>query len=133
MINQFWKIWQTEYLQYLREKPAVINIQNKNTIKTPTIEDVIIIHEKHTKRKTWKLSKIVSLLLSEVNVVTTAKVTMYMGNILVRPLKDLYYLELNKSVNTRHDRISPSSSNTSEEFDEIETIEMEEVDNNNNT
>lgn len=50
-----------------------------------------------------------------------------------KTLQDLYYLELNECDNTNHEAVSPSSSNTSEKFDEIQTIKMEEVDDNNGT
>lgn len=84
-------------------------------------------HTRKIPKAAWKFNKIVLLLPRKNNIVRVAR------NILVRLLKDLYYLKLDESDNTSHDAISPSNSTTSEEFDEIKIIEIKEVEKNKST
>lgn len=117
-VNQFWLRWKTEYLQFLRNRPACQQFKQKTNLKTPKEGDVVIIAEHNQKRSRWKLGIISTLIISQDNCVRAAKVKIATGNTIIRPIQDLYYLEINEQEDQQ--------SETASDHDEVISIQLDD-------
>lgn len=126
IINQFWRHWKTSYLQHLQQRPATQKFQNKYAARLPRIGDVVIIRDDLRKRAYWKLGKIVQLNVSDDLQVRSAQLKVGSGKITVRPLKDLFFLELNE-YDDQKDPVPPQQHPAPVHNDDVEEeiIEIE--------
>ena len=100
LLNYFWKVWSTEYLQSLREKHTLKMKAIKGEVqREPKVGEIVIVKEEGIPRGSWKLAKIQSLIYSEVDdVPRAASLISSSGRNFKRPFRLLYPLE-----NTNYD------------------------------
>ena len=94
MLNNFWRGWNTEYLQSLREKHSLNMKPIKGEVqRTPNVGEIVIVKEECLPRGSWKLAKIVSLIDSEIDKVPrAASLISSNGRSFKRPFRLLYPL-----------------------------------------
>lgn len=118
-LTQFWALWKTTYLQFLKERSATQHFQssNKTVQRDPKVGDVVIINDDLRKRAVWRIGKITELHISSDGKIRSA--TLKLGSrtdvkappvYVRRPLKNLYFLELNEL----------EDQNTNEETSDVE-------------
>ena len=93
IISKFKHIWETEYLQSLREKH--FSVENK-AVRSPKVEEVVLIKTKGN-RKSWDLGKVVEIVPGKDNKVREVKVLH--NNVTSRMTVDkLIPLEVNECI-----------------------------------
>ncbi|KAE9420746.1 hypothetical protein Angca_000352, partial [Angiostrongylus cantonensis] len=93
LIEQYWNIWNQEYLKSLRETHK-LNINNKRgTPITLTIGTVVLIHDPALPRNTWKMARIIDLKQSESGAIREAQLKLPTGRIIRRLINLLVPLE----------------------------------------
>ena len=95
-LNQFWKLWQEEYLLSLRETHRIKLKQPRITSHlAPTVNSVVIIRDNANvnSRGSWKLGRITKVFESADGQQRSAKVQLSSGKLITRPLTMLYPLE----------------------------------------
>ena len=68
VLNKFWSVWRTHYLQFLRERGAKDQFAKRNSTRQPQEGDVIIAKQ-HQKRAAWKLGMSAAQRTSSPNVI----------------------------------------------------------------
>ena len=92
--NHFWRIWKSEYLLSLRERPTH-HRQNKSTSDlVPKLDEVVVVADKDSPRALWKVGRIVQLNKSNDGLVRSANVLLPNKRVLRRSTRHLYPLEL---------------------------------------
>jgi len=92
-LNQFWQLFEDEYLTSLREKQQQQLRQTKvKSSEPPVVGNTVLIKGTHS-RGTWKMGRIVQLTQSHDNQTRSAKVATANSKVIVRPLCHLYPLE----------------------------------------
>ena len=96
-LNRFWNIWQSEYLQFLRERHTINMKPIKGEVtRMPTLNEIVIVKEDGISRGKWKMAKIVNLIESECDGVIRAVELLLLNKRKVRrPLRLVYPLEAN--------------------------------------
>lgn len=109
--KHFWSLWKSHYLQLLREKGFRRNeaFPRRTTNVTPVPNSIVLIAEKNIKRKNWKLGRIVETITSNDGVIRSAKIDTK-HCILIRPLNELYPLEIDDNLRTTDQTLSPDRS-----------------------
>jgi len=80
-LNQFWESWKHEYLLGLRETlPLVHRSQQMQLERCPGVREIVIVKDKHTPRRTWRLTKISEFIYSRE--IRSAKVLLSNKNII---------------------------------------------------
>ena len=106
LLTYFWSIWRKEYLTSLRESQKISNIQGEKNL---SIDDVVIVYDKHQPRHLWKLARVIGLIKGKDNVVRGATIKFGgSGAVTTRPLNKLYLLEarkIDKEIRTNEDDI----------------------------
>jgi hypothetical protein len=115
--QEFWYQWSTSYLDFLRDQHNTTNFPKQVTKQQPTLDTVVLIAEKHTKRSTWKIGRIIHLNKSDDGAVRSVDLRTGNGTIITRPVCHLYPLEIPSS--------SPIESSSSPPEQEEEIIEIE--------
>ena len=93
ILNNFWKIWQGEYLLSLRERTQnKIKSKRIQADNIPTQGDVVLIKE-DLPRGQWRLGKLNRLRVSRDGQIRSAEVQTASGKILNRPLNLLFPIE----------------------------------------
>jgi transposase InsO family protein len=104
LLQHFWKRWQHEYVTSLREFHKVTG-RNENKIK---VGDVVQVHD-DSKRVTWKLAVVESLIEGEDGLVRAANIRTSNGYT-NRPITKLYPLEVTLTTSpTDSDEPKPST------------------------
>lgn len=97
ILNHFWRRWSNEYLVSLRK----VSRKSKSGIETPSIGDVVMIHDDNLRRQSWRIGKINKLLESRDGKVRACELitTGSGGKIatLRRPINRLYPFEHGRS------------------------------------
>lgn len=96
VIEHFWQKWSTEYLQFLREKDNANNSRSKSLRREPMVGDVVLVADDVRKRRLWHLGKILQIQRSQDNEVRSVVLKLGTGTKIVRPVKDVLYMELNE-------------------------------------
>ena len=92
-LNQFWQIWNREYLLSLRERnQSMLKQPRKGTLQIPQVGDIVLIKE-NLPRGQWKVGRISRLVEGKDNVIRSAKVMLPSKRCLHRALKLLYPIE----------------------------------------
>ena len=92
-LNQFWKIWNKEYLLSLRERnQSMLKQSRKSIMQTPQVGDVVLIKE-NLPRGQWKVGRISKLIKGKDDIIQSAKVMLPSKRSLYRALKLLYPIE----------------------------------------
>ena len=92
-LNQFWKLWRSEYLLSLRERPQMsLKCPHSTAAATPRVGDVILIKE-DLPRGRWKVGRICELIQSRDQRIRSAKITVAPGKIIKKALHFLYPIE----------------------------------------
>ena len=96
-MNRFWNIWQSEYLQFSRERHTINMKPIKGEVtRMPTLNEIVIVKEDGISRGQWKMAKIVNLIESECDGVIRAVELLLLDKRKVRrPLRLVYPLEAN--------------------------------------
>ena len=96
LLNQFWKVWQNEYLLSLRERfQSKLKSGRVQSRFEPNVGDVVIIKE-DIPRSCWKFGKITHLVKSTDGQIRSAKVKLSSGRIVGRPLNLLFPIEISE-------------------------------------
>ena len=91
-ITYFWDIWRKEYLTSLREKQRLSRVRTESKL---SVNDIVIVYDKHQPRHLWKLGRVVDLLKGNDKVIRGAKLKLGGSRaIITRPLNKLYLLEV---------------------------------------
>lgn len=69
-LEKFWKIWQTEYLQMLRERKANLR---KDSEKNPKVGDMVIVFDGELSRNLWRMGRIKELIASSDGKIRSAR------------------------------------------------------------
>ena len=110
-LDKFWKLWNNQYLNCLRERIGKSHKQGKfSTKRIPKVGEIVLLKDEDTHRDLWRLAKITELPEGVENKIRTAKIRMGNQMILDRPISHLYPLEI--------------SGNEEEEKDEEVTEDM---------
>ena len=99
-LENFWKIWLSQYLQAVRERSSLgmKPIKGEN-VRKPRVGEIVIVREINQPRGRWKLGKIDSLIESDVdNQHRAAKVLLHSGELIKRPFRLIYPLESNIGI-----------------------------------
>ncbi|CAD5207734.1 unnamed protein product [Bursaphelenchus xylophilus] len=96
IINQFWKIWSSEYLLTLAERHQTTHKQDRSAIdRLPMKGEVVLVHEEGLGRGKWQMAKILEI-------VTPNKIQIQLATpphlVLHRSPKHLYPLELQPEI-----------------------------------
>ncbi|CAK5009785.1 unnamed protein product [Meloidogyne enterolobii] len=91
-VEMFWKRWNKEYLQYLRERADKYK-HNKGKNYVPEKGEIVLLQDKSLPKNLWNLAKIIETIKGKDNIVRVAKV-LCKGKILTRAIDLLYPLEL---------------------------------------
>ena len=96
-LDYFWTIWETDYLQLLRQQSiSRRHHQHSTTDRTPKVGEVVIVKIEGQPRATWQLGRVTDVVRSRDNLVRSARVLMPNKRILNRPVNLLYPLELHR-------------------------------------
>ena len=88
-LDHFWKRWQKEYLDDLR------NFHAKGRETRPIrVGELVLIHEANTKRQLWPVGVVTSLIPGKDGQARAAWIRTQTGNVTNRPIQRLYPLEL---------------------------------------
>ena len=94
-LEQFWKVWKDDYLLNLRERSQRYNKHPKvQSSKVPKVGDIVQIKES-APRGTWKIGRIVEMIISQDGEQRAAKILTPNKNVLQRSIIHLYPLECN--------------------------------------
>ena len=92
-LNQFCKLWRSEYLLSLRERPQMsLKCPHSTAAATPRVGDVVLIKE-DLPRGRWKVGRICELIQSRDQRIRSAKITVAPGKIIKRALSLLSPIE----------------------------------------
>ena len=107
-LDYFWIIWETDYLQLLRQQSiSRRHHQHSTTDRTPKVGEVVIVKIEGQPRATWQLGRVTDVVRSHDNLVRSARVLMPNKRILTRPVNLLYPLELH-GINVKDRPCSPT-------------------------
>ena len=92
-LNQFWKLWRSEYLLSLQERPQMgLKCPRSTVAETPRVGDVVLIKEE-LPRGRWKVGRICELIPSRNQRIRSAKITVAPCKVIKRALNHLYPIE----------------------------------------
>ena len=93
-------MWQTEYLENIREKQSVAMKPIKGEVRRkPIIGEIVIIKDDDLPRGCWKIGRIQNLIESDVDEVHRAAViVLSSGKTIKRPFRYIYPLEGNDDL-----------------------------------
>ena len=92
-LNQFWQIWNREYLLNLRERnQSMLKQPRKAVLQISRVGDVVLIKE-NLPRGQWKVGRINKLVEGKDNLIRSAKVILPSKRCLHSTLKLLYPIE----------------------------------------
>jgi hypothetical protein len=74
VLNNFWRIWETEYLNKLRERADFHKQKNSNKNYIPKIGEIVLMQDNQKPKQFWPLAKIVELIKSKDGLIRTANV-----------------------------------------------------------
>ena len=117
-LNQFWKIWNKEYLLSLRERnQSVLKQSRKSVMQIPQVGDVVLIKE-NLPRGQWKVGRISKLIKGKDDVIRSAKVMLPSKGSLHRALKLLYPIECPDNEDKDNRDFKENENDTGSEVDE---------------
>jgi hypothetical protein len=106
VLKVFWDAWQTQYLLSLREQAN--QLKQRGASDATPVEGAVVLLKEKTPRGSWKMGKIVKLLVSEDQQVRSVEVLLPRGGVVKRPIKLLCPLECSVSANAvSNDRPTP--------------------------
>ena len=86
--RQFTEQWNKEYLPSLRERQQAKKVKKG---RTPSVDDVVIVHEEKQPRQRWNLGRVTELFESNNGQIRSAAVKLgKTGNVIRRPINKLY-------------------------------------------
>ena len=92
-LNQFWKLWRSEYLLSLQERPQMgLKCPRSTVAASPRVGDVVLIKEE-LPRGRWKVGRICELIPSKDQRIRSAKITVAPCKVIKRALNHLYPIE----------------------------------------
>ena len=93
-VEEFWRLWYTEYLLSLRER---YQLHFKSTpgevVTSPQVGTVVLVKDDNLKRGQWKLGRITELIKSRDGEERVALLRMPNGRVIRRAIKLLYPIE----------------------------------------
>lgn len=93
-LDNYWKIWNEEYIPSLRERFTINNQNPRYCIKnTPKIDELVLIKE-NLPRAMWKTGKIIELITGKDGISRGAKIELPNKHIINRAMSNIYPLEL---------------------------------------
>ncbi|KAI1717085.1 phlebovirus glycoprotein g2 domain-containing protein [Ditylenchus destructor] len=110
-LDRFWKLWECQYLQSLRERYQTKHQQGRlinNSI--PEVDEIVLIKDANVPRGCWKLGKIIEVPDSQPYTIRTAKVRTPTGKVFTRSIRDLYSLEIKTTINSPNGKAPTSCS-----------------------
>ena len=98
LLNNFWNIWLTEYLQVLRERKSHKLKPIKDEVRRkPKIGEIVIIKEESQPRAKWKVGRTQRLISSDIDERhRAAQIRLPSGLVTKRPFKLIYPLEIDE-------------------------------------
>ncbi len=103
-LSQFWDIFIKDYVLSLRERfQRTFKHPRVHSKFKPRPKDVVLISEKGIKRGCWKLCQIESVNISSDSEIRSAQVRTRDGNILTRPINELYPLECGPEISQENE------------------------------
>ena len=89
-LDTIWQLWRNLYLQSLRERQNSMKQNRVFSKESPSINDIVLIHDSILPRGTWKIAKIISLDKSSDGEVRSATLKTPEGKEITRPINKLY-------------------------------------------
>ena len=97
-MDAFWKSWKNEYLLSLRERTQTqLKCGRILSSTCANIGDIVIVKDE-IPRGSWKLGKIIELIISLDGKVRSAKIKLASGRVIGRPLNLLCPLEIQSNL-----------------------------------
>ena len=94
-LDKFWRLWKELYYSELRERYRKNHPATRGALeRVPEKGEIVLLEEESKSRADWKVARIVETKSSRDNEIRTARVQMPNGHILVRPINQLYPLEI---------------------------------------
>merc|ERR1712136_223814 len=88
LVRQFTEQWGKEYLPSLRERQQAEKLKKG---KTPSVHDIVIVHEEKQPRQRWNIARVTELFESNDGQIRSAAVKLgKTGNVIRRPINKLY-------------------------------------------
>ena len=104
-LEEFWKIWKSDYLLNLRERSRIYNKHPRvQSSQKPKVGDIVQVKE-NSPRGTWRIGRITELIKNRDQIERAAKVKLPTGNNIQRSIYHLFPLECNMS-DTKDDMVS---------------------------
>ena len=93
-MDQLWKLWNTHYLQELREAHRHFHKLKRGEVMRPPEEGEVVLIKDNQPRSTWKMGRVKQLYQGDDGEVRFVKLKLPSGNCTKRGIKDLVPLEL---------------------------------------
>lgn len=132
-LDHFWKRWTTEYLLELRDSHRYHGRERTTSDDTIREGDVVLVHCVDRPPGFWRLAKVESLKTGSDGHIRSATVRVHSKGtrsiLLNRPLKRLYPLEINCSINSNPDSLEHEESDVTRNLaDDPDSFDEEESD-----
>jgi len=129
IIDKFWRIWKTSYLQSLRNHSTNYRFPKQVSGYEPQLNTVVLYDEKNIKRANWNIGRIIGLNESADGAIRSANLKTLKGKILTRPVSELYPLELmEEEIPTTTRNVVPPTSSQNNDDDNIQIVHEVEID-----
>ncbi|MCP4456410.1 MAG: hypothetical protein GY816_00030, partial [Cytophagales bacterium] len=94
-LDAFWQLWHDEYLVSLRERYQTTHPTPRiHETQPPKQDEAVLIKEANMPRGSWKMGRINTLIKGHDSKIRAAEVALPNGTKLVRPINQLYPLEV---------------------------------------
>ncbi|MCP3664900.1 MAG: hypothetical protein GY696_20790 [Gammaproteobacteria bacterium] len=97
VLDHFWKLWHTDYLNSLRSRSHNFHRHPRVTAKSsPWVGEIVLIHDADLPRSAWRLGRILSFKFGgpDGDQIKSAEIRVPNGRIIRRPVNLLYPLEI---------------------------------------
>ncbi|WKX89443.1 hypothetical protein Q1695_008809 [Nippostrongylus brasiliensis] len=95
ILDQFWEIWRTDYLDALRDRQRQLARSPRSSNIVPQLGDIVIIAEDRLPRGHWPYGLVTKLHFGKDGNVRSVEVRISNGKTITRSPRHLYPLELN--------------------------------------
>ncbi|KAK5975415.1 Retrotransposon domain containing protein [Trichostrongylus colubriformis] len=109
ILDQFWELWQSDYLSALQERQQTRIRQPKYSTATPQVGDIVIVADDKLAHGQWPYGLIEKLHIGKDKSIRSADVRMPSGNIKTRSLTHLYPLEIRAATSPLRNEDTPSA------------------------
>ncbi|KAK6009932.1 hypothetical protein OSTOST_25109, partial [Ostertagia ostertagi] len=94
VLDHFWNIWSTDYLNAVAQRHTVRIRQGRSTSREPQVGEVVLLADKQLPRGQWTLAVITQLSYTSDRVPRSATIRLPNGNHVKRSINHLYPLEI---------------------------------------